>query len=80
MTKGHQRGDTLARVDLDPYHRSFWNVGTHLLAPQLDEATLRAALKSGHAYVAHDWMCDATGLILRHWLRAARARRAWAMK
>jgi hypothetical protein len=61
MTKGHQPGDTLARIDVDPYHRSFWNVSTHVLAPRLDEPTLRTALKAGHAYVAHDWMCDATG-------------------
>ncbi len=61
MTKGRKPGDLLARVDLDPYHRSFWNSSTHILAPKLDEPTLRTALKAGHAYVAHDWMCEATG-------------------
>lgn len=61
MTKGRKPGDILARVDLDPYERSFWNSSTHILAPKLDEPTLRAALKAGHAYVAHDWMCEATG-------------------
>lgn len=61
MTKGRKPGDILARVDLDPYHRSFWNSSTHVLAPKLDEPTLRTALKAGHAYVAHDWMCEATG-------------------
>jgi hypothetical protein len=61
MTKGHKPGDILARVDIDPYERSFWNSSTHVLAPKLDEPTLRAALKAGHAYVAHDWMCEATG-------------------
>jgi hypothetical protein len=61
MTKGRKPGDILARVDLDPYERSFWNSSTHVLAPRLDEPTLRNALKAGHAYVAHDWMCEATG-------------------
>ena len=61
MTKGHKSGDILARVDLDPYERSFWNSSTHVLAPKLDEPALRVALKAGHAYVAHDWMCEATG-------------------
>lgn len=61
MTKGRKPGDLLARVDLDPYHRSFWNTSTHVLAPKLDETTLRTALKAGHAYVAFDWMCEATG-------------------
>ncbi|MDR3638918.1 MAG: histidinol phosphatase [Isosphaeraceae bacterium] len=61
MTKGHQPGDVLARVDLDPYHRSFLSVSTHVLAPELTEAAVRDALRSGHAYVSHDWMCDPTG-------------------
>jgi hypothetical protein len=61
MTKGHKAGDVLARLDFDPYYRSFRNSSTHILAPKLDEAAIRSALKSGHAYVAHDWMCDAAG-------------------
>jgi hypothetical protein len=48
-------------MDLDPYYRSFRNVSTHVLAPSLDETEIRTALKAGHAFVAHDWMCDATG-------------------
>jgi hypothetical protein len=61
MTKGHKAGDVLARLDFDPYYRSFRNSSTHVLAPKLDEPAIRSALKAGHAYVAHDWMCDATG-------------------
>jgi hypothetical protein len=61
MTKGHKPGDVLARLDFDPYYRSFRNSSTHVLAPRLDEPSIRAALKAGHAYVAHDWMCDPTG-------------------
>jgi hypothetical protein len=61
MTKGHKPGDVLARLDTDPYVISFRNSATHVLAPSLDEVALRAALKAGHAFVAHDWMCDATG-------------------
>ncbi len=61
LTQGHAAGDVLARVDLDPYHRSFLNVSTHLLAPTLDEASLRDALRGGRAYVSHDWMAEPTG-------------------
>lgn len=61
LTKGRKPGDILARIDTDPYAVSFRNSATHILAPKLDEASIRAALKSGHAYVAHDWMGDATG-------------------
>jgi hypothetical protein len=61
MTKGRRPGDVLARLDTDPYVVSFRNSATHVLAPKLDEAAVRAALKAGHAFVAHDWMCDATG-------------------
>ena len=61
LTKGHKRGDVLASSDLDPYHRSFQNVSTHVFAPELTEAAIRAALRDGHAYVSHDWMCDPSG-------------------
>jgi hypothetical protein len=61
MTSGHQTGDVLARLDIDPYHRSFRNMSTHILANDLNEAAIRAALEEGHAYVSHDWMCDPTG-------------------
>jgi hypothetical protein len=61
MTKGHQPGDVLARLDFDPYYRSFQNVSTHVFAPELTEAAIRTALRAGHAYVSHDWMCDPSG-------------------
>ncbi len=61
LTKGHQPGDIVAELDLDPYYRSFRNSSTHVLAPRLDETAIRTALKAGQAFVAHDWMCDATG-------------------
>jgi hypothetical protein len=61
LTKGRKPGDELARVDLDPYYRSFRNATTHILAPELTENAIRSALQQGHAFVSHDWMCDATG-------------------
>jgi hypothetical protein len=61
MTKGHKAGDVLAKLDVDPYYRSFRNSCTHVFAAKLDEPSIRAALHAGHAYVSHDWMGDATG-------------------
>jgi hypothetical protein len=61
MTKDHKAGDILARLDFDPYYRSFRNSSTHVLATKLEEPAIRSALKAGHAYVSHDWMCDTTG-------------------
>jgi hypothetical protein len=61
MTRGHKAGDVLARLDFDPYYRSFRNSCTHILAERLEEPAIRTALKAGHAYVSHDWMGDATG-------------------
>jgi hypothetical protein len=61
LTKDRKAGDIVARLDFDPYYRSFRNSSTHVLAPTLDEPAIRRALKAGHAYVAHEWMCDATG-------------------
>ncbi|MFT3883758.1 MAG: hypothetical protein QM703_29525 [Gemmatales bacterium] len=61
LMKDHKPGDIIARVDVDPYAISFRNSATHILAKTLDEAAIRTALKAGHAYVSHDWMCDASG-------------------
>lgn len=61
LIKGHQPGDELVRLDFDTYARSFMNCATHILAPELTEPAIRTALKAGHAYVSHDWMCDPTG-------------------
>lgn len=61
LTKDHQPGDIVARLDFDPYYRSMRNVSTHILTNELTEEAVRAALHAGHAYVSHDWMCDPTG-------------------
>lgn len=45
----------------DPYEVSFRNLSTHILARALTEPEIRQALREGHAYVAHDWLCDPTG-------------------
>jgi hypothetical protein len=60
-------GDPLFQIRLDPYERSFRVVRTHALVPRaqpLTEETLTAALAAGHAYVAFDVLCDATGFRL----------------
>jgi acetyl esterase/lipase len=45
----------------DPYEVSFRNLSTHIMALELTEHDVRQALDDGHAYVAHDWLCDPTG-------------------
>ncbi|HEY2953279.1 MAG TPA: alpha/beta hydrolase fold domain-containing protein [Verrucomicrobiae bacterium] len=47
----------------DPYEVSFRNLCTHILAPELTENAIRQALRAGHAYVSHDWLCDPTGFV-----------------
>ena len=61
MTEGREPGDILAAFDFDPYYISFHNCSTHILSEALNEDAVRDALLAGHAYVAHDWMCDPTG-------------------
>ena len=61
MLKGHRPGDVIAKLDLDPYERSLNFVATHILLKEVNEPAVRQALRQGHAYVAHDWLCDATG-------------------
>src|SRR4029079_8743238 len=48
-------------VTFDPYEVSFRNLTTHILARDLTERDVRQALRDGHAYVSHDWLCDPTG-------------------
>src|SRR5574340_165524 len=50
-------------LDLDPYEVSFRNVSTHILAEKLTEEAVADALRSGRAYVAHDWLADPTGFV-----------------
>ena len=61
LVKDRKPGELIARLDFDPYERSLRYVSTHILAHELTEAAVREALKHGHAYVAHDWLCDSTG-------------------
>lgn len=61
LTQGRKPGDFAVWLDFDPYFRSFRNVTTHVFAPELTEAALRAAVKAGRVYVSHDWMGDPTG-------------------
>ncbi len=61
MLKGRKVGDVISKLDFDPYERSMTFVATHILVDELKEPAVRQALRQGHAYVAHDWLCDATG-------------------
>jgi hypothetical protein len=61
MRAGKKPGDMLFRMLLDPYENSLRHVGTHLLLTELSEASVWDALKAGRAYVAFDWLADATG-------------------
>ncbi len=61
LAKGRKAGELIANLDFDIYDRSLNYVNTHILTNQLDEKSVREALKQGHAYVAHRWLCDATG-------------------
>lgn len=61
MLEGRKTGEVVASVDFDPYYRAFRCVSTHVLAAAKTEPALRAAVKAGHVYVAHEWMGDAKG-------------------
>lgn len=61
LVKGKKPGELIARLDFDPYDRSMRYVATHILAHELSEPEVREALRRGHAYVAHDWLCDSKG-------------------
>ena len=61
LRKGKQAGDVLTRLLLDPYENSLRHVGTHLLLRELSVKAVWEALEAGRAFVAFDWLADATG-------------------
>lgn len=54
-------GDVLFELLIDRYEYSLRHVGTHLLLSELSQEAVWDALGAGRAYVAFDWLCDATG-------------------
>ncbi|MFM2095747.1 MAG: hypothetical protein RIS70_2871 [Planctomycetota bacterium] len=61
LREGKKPGDLVFRFQLDPYEHSLRHVGTHLLLREFSEAGVREALDEGRAFVAFDWLADATG-------------------
>jgi hypothetical protein len=61
LTAGKQEGDVLFELQIDPYEYSLRHVGTHLMLRDLTQEEVWDALGNGRAYVAFDWLCDATG-------------------
>ncbi len=61
LLKDRKPGDVISKLDFDPYERSLTFVATHVLLKDLNEQAVRQALRQGHAFVAHDWLCDSTG-------------------
>jgi acetyl esterase/lipase len=47
----------------DAYTVAFRHATTHILATELTPAAIRASLAAGHAYAAHEWLCDPTGTV-----------------
>jgi hypothetical protein len=61
LTKDKKIGDELFQIRLDRYEHSLRHVGTHLLLTELSEKAVWDALEAGRAFVAFDWLADATG-------------------
>jgi hypothetical protein len=61
LRKGKKPGDVIFRLCLDPYENSLRHVGTHLLLTELTDKAVWQALEAGRAFVAFDWLADATG-------------------
>src|SRR5262249_43966197 len=61
LAKGKKAGDVLFQLQLDPYENSLRHVGTHLLLKELSQKAVWEALEAGRAFVAFDWLADATG-------------------
>lgn len=53
-----QVGDTIFKLQLDPYENSLRHVGTHILATELTRDAICEALERGRAFVAFDGIAD----------------------
>jgi hypothetical protein len=58
---GKKEGEVLFQIRLDAYEVSLRHVGTHLLLAELSEKGVWEALEAGRAFVAFDWLADASG-------------------
>ncbi|MCI0360057.1 MAG: PHP domain-containing protein [Planctomycetaceae bacterium] len=54
-------GSVLYQFRLDSYENSLRHVATHLLLTELSQPAVWEALEQGRAFVAFDWIADATG-------------------
>lgn len=54
-------GSVIFQFRLDPYENSLRHVSTHLLMTELSQPAVWEALERGRAFVAFDWIADATG-------------------
>jgi PHP domain len=61
LRKDKKVGDVLFQLRLDPYEVSLRHVGTHLLLTELSRKAVWEGLEAGRAFVAFDWLADATG-------------------
>jgi hypothetical protein len=61
LAKDKKAGDVLFELRLDRYEHSLRHVGTHLLMKELTREAVWQALEAGRAFVAFDWLADATG-------------------
>jgi acetyl esterase/lipase len=58
----HLPSTKVTKDPTDAYTAAFRHTTTHILATELTQAAIQASLAAGHAYVAHDWLCDPTGV------------------
>ncbi len=61
VPKDAKPGDVLFHIRLDPYENSLRHAGTHLLMTELSQPAVWQALEHGRAFVAFDWLTDASG-------------------
>jgi hypothetical protein len=61
LSRGKSPGEILFRIQFDRYENSLRHVGTHLLLVDLSNQSVWESLRAGRAFVAFDWLADATG-------------------
>jgi len=61
FARTHLPAPKVTKDQTDAFTAAFRHATTHILATELTPQAIQSSLAAGHAYVAHDWLCDPTG-------------------
>jgi acetyl esterase/lipase len=62
FARTHLPSAKVTKDQTDAFTAAFRHATTHILATELTPEAIQSSLAARHVYVAHDWLCDPTGM------------------